>query len=81
MKKKIKIIYVLLHLMDNTNKCILAYIIEWNKKYIIVADLSNKSFKIIDLEENKIICDINGQHINNVVCIKRYIIHFMENHY
>ena len=57
----------------NTNKCKLAHIIEWNNKYIIVADFNNKSFKIIDLEENKIICDINGQHTDEVVCIKKDI--------
>ena len=39
----------------NTNNCFLYHIIEWNNKYIIVADLLNKSFKIIDLDENKII--------------------------
>ena len=26
---------------------------------------------LIDLEENKIICDIKGQHANNVICIKK----------
>ena len=30
-----------------------------------------KSFKIIDLEENKTICDINGQHTGKLVCIKK----------
>ena len=54
-----------------TNNCILSHIIKWNNKYIIVADYENKSFKIIDLEENKIICDIKGQHSNNVICIKK----------
>ena len=49
----------------------LAQIIKWNNKYIIVADYNNKSFKIIDLEENKIISDIHGQHIDKVVCIKK----------
>ena len=43
----------------NTNKCFLANIIEWNNKYIIVANFKNKSIKIIDLEENKMIYDIN----------------------
>ena len=62
-KKKFKVI--------NINKSKLAHIIEWNNKYIIVADLNNKSFKIIDLEENKIICDIKGQHTDNVKCIKK----------
>ena len=55
----------------NTNKCELAHIIEWNNKYIIVADYNNKSFKIIDLDENKIISDIGGQHTKDVVCIKK----------
>ena len=55
----------------NINECYLTYIIEWNSKYIIVADFYNKSFKIIDLEKNKIISDIKGQHIDNVVCIKK----------
>jgi len=55
----------------NTNKCQLAHIIEWNNKYIIVADYNNKSFKIIDLDENKIISDIGGQHTNRVACIKK----------
>ena len=55
----------------DTNNCILAHIIEWNNKYIIVADYNNKSFKIIDLEENKMIYDINGQHTDKVKCIKK----------
>ena len=55
----------------NTNKCKLAHIIQWNEKYIIVADVNNKSFKIIDLEENKIISDIGGQHTDEVKCIKK----------
>ena len=55
----------------NTNKCGLFNIIEWNNKYIIVADYDNKSFKIIDLEENKVICDIKGQHTDRLVCIKK----------
>ena len=54
----------------NTNKCKLAHIIEWNNKYIIVADVNNKSFKIIDLDENKIISDIGGQHTKEVKSIK-----------
>ena len=55
----------------NINKCYLAHIIEWNNKYIIVADYNNKSFKIIDAEENKMICDINGQHTDQLVSIKK----------
>ena len=55
----------------NTNNCKLAHIIQWNNKYIIVADVNNKSFKVIDLEENKIIFDIGGQHTNEVKSIKK----------
>ena len=55
----------------NIIECHLAHIIEWNNKYIIVADYYNISFKIIDIEENKIICVIEGQHTDNVVCIKK----------
>ena len=40
-------------------------------KYIIVDDYYNKSFKIIDLEQNKVICDIKGQHTDYVKCIKK----------
>jgi len=55
----------------NTNNCYLMHIIKWNNKYIIVADYFNKSFKIIDLDENKIISNIGGQHTDNVKCIKK----------
>ena len=36
-----------------------------------MADFNNKSFKVIDLEENKMVCDINGQHINKLQCVKK----------
>ena len=55
----------------NTNNCYLCHIIEWNNKYIIVADYYNKSFKIIDLDEYKIISNIGGQHKDGVICIKK----------
>ena len=44
---------------------------EWNNKYIIVADLKTNSFKIIDLEDNNKIYDINGQHTNLLICVKK----------
>ena len=53
------------------NNCCLYNIIEWNKKYIIVADYYNESFKIIDIDIEKVISDIKGQHINGVICIKK----------
>ena len=80
------IIYVLLHIMYiniwdlynkkifkfiNTNKCKLAHIIQWNDKYIISANFDNKSFKIIDLDENKIVSDVGQKHTDKVICIKK----------
>ena len=55
----------------NTNNCKLAHIIHWNNKFVLVADYNNKSFKIIDLEENKVVSEINGQHTDRIVCIKK----------
>jgi len=54
----------------NTNNCCLCHIIQWNNKYIIVEDFDNKCFKIINLE-NEIIKDIEKQHTNLVICIKK----------
>ena len=54
----------------NTNGCVLAHIIEWNKKYIIVADFNNKKFKIIDIENNSI-NDIVPEHKDKLICIKK----------
>ena len=55
----------------NTNKCVLMHIIQWNTKYIIVADLINQSFKIIDLESSEVISNIGGQHKDKVRCVKK----------
>jgi len=54
----------------NTYNCYLYHIIQWNNKYIIVADCENKCFKIINLE-NEIIKDIKKQLTNYIVCIKK----------
>ena len=54
----------------NTNECMLAHIIEWNTKYIIVADYNNKSFKIIDME-NDSIYNINPEHKEKMVSVKK----------
>ena len=51
----------------NTNECVLCHIIEWNNKYAIVADYNNKSFKIIDIEEGKIIINIPNRRSNVVI--------------
>ena len=48
----------------------LAHAIEWNKKYIIVADFNNKSFKIIDID-NGTIYSINTEHIDRLKCVKK----------
>ena len=53
------------------NKSELGYMTEWNNKYIIVADLKTNSFKIIDLEDNNKIYDINGQHTDLLICVKK----------
>ena len=48
----------------------LNHIIQWNRKYIIVADYDNYNFKIINSENNNII-EIKGQHTNSVICVKK----------
>ena len=55
----------------NTNECVLCHIIEWNNKYMIAADYNNKSFKIIDIDEGKVVKDIGGQHKDKVACVKK----------
>ena len=57
----------------NTNLCILHHIIEWNSRYIIAADYTNKSFKIIDRKENKVVSNITGQHYGHITCVKKII--------
>ena len=54
----------------NTNGCKLAHIIEWNKKYIIVADYDNRSFKIIDIDNNSIY-NMGTEHKKNLCCVKK----------
>lgn len=46
-------------------------IIQWNNKYIIVADYKDKSFKIIDFKNGKFITDFKAYHKGNVKCIKK----------
>ena len=55
----------------NTNDCLLMYIIQWNEKYIIVADKNNKSFKIIDIESNKIITEVKAFNMSYVKSVKK----------
>jgi len=57
----------------NTNKAKtnnwLMHIIEWNNKYIIVADFRNYSFKIIDIEIGKVISNYKVPH--KIISIKK----------
>ena len=48
----------------------MAHIIEWNKKYILVADYKNKSIKIIDLYTNSVF-NISTEHNERLVKIKK----------
>ena len=47
------------------------HIIQWNDEYFIVCDLKNKTFKVIDYENNKILCNSNWEHSNYVPCAKK----------
>ena len=62
-KKIFKVIHI--------KNCKLAHIIQWNNKFLLVADYNNKSFKIVDIEEYKLVSDISGQHTDKVVSIKK----------
>ena len=45
--------------------------IQWSDNYIIFGDNnSNKSFKILDIEQMKIISSIGGKHKKPIICIK-----------
>ena len=49
----------------------LKYIIEWNNKYLIIADDENKSIKIFDLNLFVVISDIKIKNVDSVKCIKK----------
>ena len=49
----------------------LVYITEWNNKYIIVGDYTNKSFRIIDIENDLIIANIGGHDNRPLTCVKK----------
>ena len=56
----------------DTNSCSLDYIIQWNKKFFIIADDLNNAFLIIDIEQFKVIESIGEQHSEGVVCVKKF---------
>ena len=51
--------------------CSFCHIIQWNYKYIIMADFYKKTIKIMDLDNNKYISNYSGQHNNVVKCVKK----------
>lgn len=57
-----------------TEYCGISYIIRWSDIYYIIADQENYSFKVIDIEQLKVITD-NKVNIKNkekgVICIKK----------
>ena len=55
----------------NINQSFLINIINWNDAYIIAVDFYNNAYKIIDLEEGKVINDVLGREIQRVKCIKK----------
>ena len=56
---------------NNSDKiCPLFHIIQWNTKYAIVGAF-NKSFKIVDLEQEKVVGEIIKAHYEEVVCVKK----------
>ena len=65
-----KKIYKVINTNGYINRYELAHIIEWNNKYIIVADCNNKLFKIIDIDNNSI-HDIKIEHKDQLKCIKK----------
>ena len=62
---------ILVKSINTKNKCQLLHIIQWNDKYAIVADSFNKSFKVIDLINYKVISEIKGQHTDNLISVKK----------
>jgi len=69
-----KIIFKVINTKTNANihKCHLFHVIQWNINYIIVAELENSCFKIINLE-NEDIKDINDIREDDMgfICIKK----------
>ena len=60
---------ILIFKVINVGSC-LFHIIQWNNRYVIVADSNNKTFKIINID-NKNISNIHAQHTQEVICIKK----------
>jgi len=50
-------------------RCILYHIIQWNSKYVVVASF-NKTFKVVDIEEEKVVSEVKA-HCDEVICVKK----------
>ena len=64
-----KTIYKTINTNIDTKNYILYHIIQWNSKYAIVAT-QNKSFKIVDLENEKVVSEVKA-HYDEVICVKK----------
>ena len=54
--------------------CGISYIIRWSDNYFIAADQENNSFKVIDIDQLKVINNIKVDKTNNqkgIVCVKK----------
>ena len=56
----------------DTKKLYLSYILQWSNKYIIACEYYYKGFKIIDIDNFKIITYINGIHSGGILCAKKF---------
>ena len=65
-----KKIFKTIRISNNINKSYLFQIIQWNDKYIIAVDGLN-SYKIIDLDINKVISEIGEKDTKNIKSIKK----------
>ena len=51
----------MIKLIKVSNKC-LYNLIQWNKRYVIAADLYNNAFRIVDIINGKLITSVGGYH-------------------
>ena len=52
-------------------KCYFYHMINWNQRYILVAEKSNSSIIIIDTLYNRVISVLQGIHTSFVICLKK----------
>ena len=66
-----KIIFKVIDTNTNTYNCRLFHIIQWNIKYIIVAEFEKSCFKIINLENELIKDKVYEEDDMGTICIKK----------